>query len=183
HDTVGHTLTSVLVQIEAGRRLLHKDAGLVGRKLEQCQEQLRKGLDDIRRSLRLLRESGAPGGVPDLETLIRDVVKNTGVTVDYRIAPLPRLDPARRYVLYRALQEGLTNGIRHGGSKSFSFSLTEENGTARFLLQDYGKGAEEIQPGFGLTSMRERVKELNGNLAVSSRAGAGCRIEITLPLA
>ncbi|KKM09409.1 hypothetical protein SY88_18810 [Clostridiales bacterium PH28_bin88] len=183
HDTVGHTLTSVLVQIEAGKRLLRKDAGLVAQKLEQCQEQLRKGLDDIRRSLRLLRGSGAPDGAPDLETLIQDVVKNTGVTVDYGIDPLPRLDPARRYVLYRALQEGLTNGIRHGGSKSFYFSLTEENGTARFLLQDYGTGTDQIHPGFGLTSMRERVKELNGDLAVYSRAGEGCRIEITLPLA
>ncbi|WP_258358985.1 AAA family ATPase [Moorella sulfitireducens] len=182
HDTVGHTLTSVLVQIEAGKRLLQKDASLVEPKLEQCQEQLRKGLDDIRRSLRLLRGSGVTGGVPDLETLIRDVVKNTGVTIDYRIDPLPQLDPVRRYVLYRALQEGLTNGIRHGGSRSFYFSLTEENGTARFLLQDYGKGAEEIHPGFGLTSMRERVKELEGEMSISARPGAGCRLEIILPL-
>lgn len=182
HDTVGHTLTSVLMQIEAGKRLLQKNLVLATQKLAQAQQQVRNGLDEIRRSLHLLRETGTADRTADLEGLILDVVEKTGVKVDYRIDPVPRLDPARRYVLYRALQEGITNAIRHGRSKSFCFSLTEEEGFVRFVLQDFGTGADEIRPGFGLTSMQERVKEFQGTCQVQSRAGEGCTITIVLPL-
>ena len=179
HDTVGHTLTAVLVQIEAGKRLLQKDAGGAVKKLEQAQQQLREGLGDIRRTVHLL---GAGSGTPDLETLLREVMENTGVAVSYRLDPLPGLDSARRYVLYRVLQEGITNGIRHGRAESFDLSLTEEKGLVKFLLRDSGVGSDGIRFGFGLNSMRERVKEFGGTLRVDSRAGEGCRIEVTLPL-
>lgn len=183
HDTVGHTLTSVLIQIEAGKRLLTKNSDLALEKLELSMNQVREGLNEVRKSVHLLGENGLEDETLHIECLLQEIMKNTGVSVKYHISKDIELNPAQRHVFYRALQEGITNGIRHGGSRSFAFNLTEDNDadTVVFVLKDFGIGAEEVRFGFGLKSMEERVKELGGTLKVLSKAGEGWSIIITVP--
>ncbi|MNN32914.1 Sensor protein VraS [compost metagenome] len=85
-------------------------------------------------------------------------------------------------VIYRALQEGLTNGIRHGKSTAFIFKLFERDNSINFSLEDNGIGAVALTKGFGLRSMEERVKELGGQLDIYSEEGEGFSIYIKLPL-
>lgn len=182
HDTIGHTLTGVLMQIEAGKRLLGRDDRRAEEKMQAALEQIRRGLEEVRRSVHLLREDEAEDDTAALIGLLQAIMQNTGVEIRYQLSPALKLSPAQRHVVYRALQEGITNGIRHGHSRSFAFRLTVEGKELRFLLQDYGRGAEKIRFGFGLSSMRERVEELGGTLAVEARPGEGLTIELTIPL-
>ena len=182
HDTVGHTLTSVLIQIEAGKRLLAKSSDLALEKLELSLNQVRKGLNEVRKSVRLLGESGSQDEMLHIEEFLQEIMKNTGISVKYHISEELKLNPAQRHVIYRALQEGITNGVRHGGSRSFKFSITENNDALKFILKDFGKGTNEVRFGFGLKSMQERVRELDGALEVRSQAGEGWSIIITVPL-
>ena len=184
HDTVGHTLTSVLTQIEAGKKLLVR--GEVERameKLDNSQRQIREELANLRRALHVLREGGEPQEATSLETFIQKTMEYAGIDIAYTIAPGIRLSPDVSYVFHRALQEGITNGIRHGKSVRFEFSLDEVDGTIRFRLKDDGKGAERIVAGFGLSAMQRRVEQLGGSLEIETAPGQGCTLTILIPRA
>ncbi|MGY5341172.1 sensor histidine kinase [Paenibacillus glucanolyticus] len=182
HDIVGHTLTSTILQIEAGKRLLYKDMQGGVQRLNEAQDLVRHSLNEIRGSVHMLKEDKYADLANMLHELIRDTERNTGVIIHAAIHDLPEwLSTAYKKTIYHALQEGLTNGIRHGGSKEFHFSLMPVGDRLEFRLQDYGIGARMIVMGFGLKAMRERVEQLGGSLSVDSRLGQGCMLRIDLP--
>jgi signal transduction histidine kinase len=183
HDTVGHTLTTVIVELEAAKRLMKKDIELSLEKLDLAQEQVRKGLNDIRKSVRTLRN-----GQEILEfnlaiiSLIEETEKHGGVSIEYTLDDFNNLDAVIQRVLLRALQEGLTNGIRHGRSSEFKLSIRQVNACIVFSLSDNGCGAETLEFGFGLSNMKHRVEQVNGRLNVILKKDSGCSIYIEIPL-
>lgn len=182
HDTVGHTLTTVLVEIEAGKRLIKKDPELSAQKLELAQEQVRNGLNNIRKSVKTLDKGDSiMDFLPSIESLIAEVQKHADVKINSTISGLPKLEPDIEKTLYRALLEGITNGIKHGKSSRFDFSLSYEYNCIVFVLKDYGIGCKDIIPGFGLSSMKERIEKVKGYLFVSSGADRGFTIKIKIP--
>jgi signal transduction histidine kinase len=85
-------------------------------------------------------------------------------------------------VLYRVVQEALTNVARHAAARHAAVRLTLENGQVRLAVEDDGRGvAGEPTPHLGLLGIRERVTALGGVLAIHGRPGAGFRLEATLP--
>jgi signal transduction histidine kinase len=184
HDTVGHTLTTVLVEMEAGEQLIRIDPRLASEKLGLAKGQVRKGLNDIRESVKTL-QSGLElmGFIPSLKLLMEETTRHGNVFIRHEISQLPALSENQEKMLYRALQEGLTNGIRHGNSTAFVFQLKYENNSIRFFLQDNGKGCKQLEKGFGLLTMEERVREQGGILQLESGSGEGFSITIILPVA
>ncbi|MBI6875326.1 sensor histidine kinase [Clostridium aciditolerans] len=180
HDTVGHTLTTVLVEMEAAKRLIKKDIDLAESKLNLAQGQVRKGLNDIRGSVRVL-ENGQDilDFYSDIKSIIAETEKHSGAIIkaqiDYNIA----LTKAQEKVIISALLEGLSNGIRHGKSSAFLVKLYLDNEKVYFSLEDNGRGADIVTYGFGLRAMRERILELNGSLDISSKLGEGFSIYIS----
>lgn len=178
HDVVGHGLTSTILQIEAGKRLLNKQdmEGAIIR-LQGAQDLVRHSLNEIRGSVHMLKE----GQDFDLIQALNQLIQNTGVVVHADIHDLPELSSAHKKVIYHALQEGLTNGIRHGRSSEFRFHLERVGSLIRFSLEDHGIGTDIIQMGFGLKAMKERVEQLGGHLYIDSNYGKGCLLRINLP--
>lgn len=178
HDVVGHGLTSTILQIEAGKRLMHKEdmEGAV-MWLQGAQDLVRHSLNEIRGSVHMLKE----GQDFDLVLALNQLVQNTGVVVHADIHDLPELSSAHKKVIYHALQEGLTNGIRHGGSREFHFHLENIGSILQFSLEDNGVGSDGIQMGFGLKAMKERVEQLGGSLHIVSQPSKGLLLRIDLP--
>jgi signal transduction histidine kinase len=181
HDTVGHTLTTVLIEIEAGKRLVPKNEKLALEKFELAQGQVRKGLDDIRQSVRTLREgSDILTLIPSLKSLITDTENHAGVRVEFEYDEDLPISEAQGKVLFSALQEGLTNGIRHGKCDYFRLSIRKTNGRVLFTLQDNGCGCDGLTPGFGLNAMMERIQGLGGELKIETHPGEGFCLHIAL---
>jgi signal transduction histidine kinase len=183
HDTVGHTLTTVLLELEVGERLIQFEPAGAVTKIKLAKSKIRKGLNDIRASVETLN-SGEDmlDFIASMKLLVHETTLHGDIHIRYQIDELPHLPPEQGKTLYRALQEGITNGIRHGKSTAFVFSLKRTKKRIEFLLQDNGVGAEQIVPGFGLSTMEERIKELGGIFSVCSKPGEGCMIQISLPL-
>ncbi|MEK4353853.1 AAA family ATPase [Paenibacillus sp. FSL R5-0475] len=184
HDIVGHTLTSTILQIEAGKRLLQKkdiDSGF--QRLVEAQDLVRHSLNEIRGSVHMLKEDKYSDLTVMLKQLIRDTERNAGVVVHAIIYDLPEaMSTAYKKAIYHALQEGLTNGIRHGKSTEFHFSLESVGANLQFRLKDRGSGDSHIVMGFGLRTMKERVEQLGGSLSIDSEMNEGCLLEIDLPM-
>lgn len=182
HDTVGHTLTTVLVELEASKRLMNKDIERAAEKLNLAQGQVRKGLNDIRSSVRILeRGDNLLDFFGSIEVLMQDTEKHSEVIIKANIDRSINIPKNYQEILFAALMEGLSNGIRHGNSTAFLFELTSDGDRFHFSLQDNGKGASVICPGFGLRAMKSRVEELKGTLETLSIDGEGFSLNISLP--
>jgi len=183
HDTVGHILTTVTIQLEASKRLIKRDPDLALDKLNLAQEQVRTGLHDIRKSVRALKEGEDLINFVDLlKTFIGEIEKNSEVTIHYNFSEIPNIDKKIENIIYRALQEGITNGIRHGKSKRFEIILNYEDNRIKYSIKDTGKGSEEIKLGFGLYNMKSKVEEVGGTFKIQSAVDDGVTIYIDLPI-
>ncbi|MFD0692624.1 ATP-binding protein [Paenibacillus sp. GCM10027628] len=181
HDILGHKLTGTIVQIEAAKRLMSKSPDTALQKLELAQETVRKGLDDIRVAVRMMKDDIGKELSSSLIELIEETTEMTGVTIEYDIGELPDLDAMQKKVIYHALQEGLTNGIKHGKSSLFFFKLEFESDWVSFLLVDDGVSYTESPLGFGLTAMKEKVQHLGGTIRIGPASSGGCELGIMMP--
>ncbi|RKN66071.1 response regulator [Paenibacillus ginsengarvi] len=188
HDIVGHTLTATLMQIEAAKLLLARGEREGMQRLEKSQQLLRKSLDGIREAVGMIKK---PDDADDLETglqaFIEEAKHTANIAIDYRIElASPVTDPDLCKVLSHALREGVTNGIRHGGSLSFRFQLIQRGGLLRFSLWNDGTpydGQSQGTGGLGLTAMRERIVRLGGTMRlVASAEPPGTLLELRIPL-
>ena len=182
HDTVGHTLTTVLVELEASKRLMKLNEALALEKLNLAQGQVRKGLNDIRSSVRVL-EKGEEllDFYPSIEALINETELHSDVVIKAQIDTSLNLTNEAKNIVFASLQEGLANGIRHGRSTAFLFKLLKKEDKVFFSLEDNGLGCGTLSPGFGLRAIRDRVYELDGSFNISPGAAEGFELNFTLP--
>ena len=183
HDTLGHTLTSVLIELEVGERLLKIDKESAAEKIGLAKGQVRKGLSDIRESVGILNKGKAVADfVSSLKLLLDETARHGEIFVRYEISDMLPLTEFQEKAIFRALQEGLTNGIKHGKSSAFIFLLNYDTNNIKFHLQDNGTGCDKVVFGFGLSAMEQRIREVGGVLDITSSWQEGCSIDITIPI-
>lgn len=183
HDTVGHTLTAVLVTLEAGRMVVQKDQQKALESMETAHEQVKKGLNEIRDSVKaiksghFLQDTGSA-----IISMLKELEKDLNISIEHRFSVNRPLSPMQCHIVLRIIQEAVTNGIRHGGASRFDLSLQQDEGFYKLSIHDHGKGTDRITPGFGLNNMMERVKAIQGILETSSEPGKGFCIFVKLPV-
>jgi len=183
HDSVGHCLTATHVQIEAARALVIKDAARALECLTQAQSLAREGLDEVRRSVQLLR-SGPFEGRPFAAAVagLVDECRAGGVEVVLAIDGTARpLSPAVEFTLYRAAQEALTNVRKHAQAAHADVRLRYDLDAVALDVTDDGVGALDVGHGFGLVGLRERLALTGGTLEVDTAAGAGFMLRVRVP--
>jgi PAS domain S-box-containing protein len=186
HDQLGGMLTSI--KMDAARILRRADnaelqaitqgqLALIQQTIDtvkQISEELRPAvLDHLDLSLALEQE-------------LRNFTRRSGVLHSLRAdAAGLRLPPKRTIAVYRVFQEALTNVARHAQARQVSVVLRTENDQLCLELGDDGRGFDPAQtsgPALGLLSMRERAREIGGELDISSSPGAGTRLVLRTPL-
>lgn len=183
HDTVGHTLTTALVEMEAAKILMDSstlpDSNIQqsSQKLGAAVKQVRKGLNEVRNSVSQLNNKDVDY-YKKMINIIDDVKRHTEVVIRYDIDDISRESEELKKCIFRALQEGITNSIRHGGSSAVVFKLKYEKEDLYFSLEDNGKGCGFYKKGFGLSAMEERVKDACGDMEVMTEPGEGFNIYI-----
>ncbi len=174
HDTIGYTLTNIKMMIEVSLDSLRaNELRRLEEVLETMKEQTLSGLAEARRSLRTLRsvETTRVGGIHLFRRLTDAFANATGVTVDLNFgnAQLTYGDDVDQ-VVYRMLQEGMTNAFRHGGATRITVNFWQGDGALNVTIRDNGTGAEQIDEGIGLGGMGERIAKLNGTLRAQNVA-------------
>jgi signal transduction histidine kinase len=117
-----------------------------------------------------------------LARVAEDVAARAGGRVTLDLDERAEATPELREALVRIMSEAITNALRHGGTDAVSVRLGSDPLTLR--IDDRGRGFDPAQPavrGFGLTSMRERAAQVGARLSISSKQGAGTRLEVVVP--
>ena len=184
HDTLGHTLTIVNVQIEAAKVVMDSDPGRALEAMNKAQELAQKGLNRVRESVAALRES--PVSNRSLHEAIASLVKeaqSSGIVTEFQVSGEPQaLEHKVSLALYRAAQEGLTNVRRHARASRVDVVLDFQPGEVRLDVKDNGVGAGETTRGFGLLGIRERMQLLGGRLEIDTGVGQGFCLTASVPL-
>jgi signal transduction histidine kinase len=188
HDTLGHALVALSVQLEAIQRLYRLDPDQASVQVDEMKALTRASMDDLRRSVAGLR---APGlGDRSLSVALRELCaelgSRSGIQVDCQISEAADgLGTVLAEALWRIAQEALTNVEKHARARHASVSLACESRSVILRISDDGiglrGGAEPSPNSFGLRGMRERVEGLGGTLALSDASG-GTRVEAKLPI-
>jgi len=182
HDSLGHHLTVIAVQLEKALAFRDRDPAAADQALVDARLSTRYALADVRQSVGTLRdgtESFALG--PALRTLVARVDDGRFAVTLSIDGDETRFGRPTLVALYRAAQEGLTNASRHASATTVSVRVCLEESAASLVVADDGRGFARAEPGFGLRGMDERLALVGGSLSVSSSPGGGTRLSVTIP--
>lgn len=190
HDVVAHSVSVMVVQAQAGPRLLADPEQARG-VFSSIEATGREALVELRRLLGVLRsgddhaETAPQPGLQSLDTLLGQI-RDTGLRVDLRIEGDPVTLPAGVDLsAYRIVQEALTNTLKHAGRAEAEVIVRYATGFVELEILDNGAGPQTHSngSGHGIAGMRERVALYGGALETGSRNGHGFAIRARLPLA
>jgi signal transduction histidine kinase len=190
HDETAQVFAAVKIELgalqetvdESSRPRLDRAVGLVGTGIQSIR--------DVTRGLRptILDDLGL---LPALRALVADFKGGDGRRVRFEApSSIPELPEETELALFRALQEGLANVVRHAGASLIDVSITHGDGWVTLEVTDDGVGIEPhraapgdgLVGGMGLTGMRERITRLGGQVRLSNREGGGTVLSVSVPV-
>jgi signal transduction histidine kinase len=183
HDGLGHYLTAINMQVQAGRAVLEQDQARGLDALDKAQGLAQEGLAEVRRSVSTLRAS--PLDTRTLVDAVAELVNEcraAGIATGYRVLGEERaLAPPVGLALYRAAQEATTNLCRHAQASSAEVTLDYSPDCIRLVVADGGVGSADPSGGYGLLGIRERVSLLGGSMRIETAPGEGFTLDVEVP--
>jgi len=189
HDDINQRIALLAVNLERLKQVLPASEHAVSQGLAEIAEQVSDIGSDIQALSHRLHSSRLEylGIAAAASSFCRELSEKQRVEIDFHSQDLPRNLPQEvALCLFRVLQEALQNAVKHSGSRSFDVSLVGALKTIQLTVRDSGNGfdlEEAIKGrGIGLTSMKERVKLVHGELSIDSGPQRGTLIHVTVPL-
>ena len=185
HDTLGHYLTVIHVQLEAARAVIRADPDRGILAVSRAQALAKDGLTAVRQSVKALREDVTVDGVAEQLASLVDSVRDEGFSATFRTSGTPRsVRAAVALALHRTTLEALTNVRKHAEAANVEIELAfGDSGWLQLRIHDDGKGVADdtIGTGFGLQGIRERAEQLKGSANYHTASGKGFTLHVELP--
>jgi PAS domain S-box-containing protein len=193
HDEAGQVLVALNMQLKMVQHIVPPELAEVRDNIDEAGELARDLIDRMRRLARGLRPPGLDVlGIPELlEVLCRDFAGRSPLAIECRIGELPPLPDAVAVTVYRIVQEGLVNVVKHAAATRVEVVVVPGEKELRILVRDNGRGLPpDFDPppgaagnGIGLLTIHERVELLDGWMRIESLNGQGTQLEVAIPLA
>ncbi|TCN39117.1 signal transduction histidine kinase [Kribbella orskensis] len=192
HDFVGHGLAAVMLQVTSARHVLRRDLASAEEALRSAEEVGRLSMEELRRTVTLLRHDDEAGVAPPLPSTkeipaLVDQARAGGLAVELRMrGDFARISPGTGVALYRIAQEALANAARHAPRAQTVLGLELSDGDVRLVAETSGpvataRATDPERPRYGLIGMGERASALGGDL-VAGPTPDGWQLSCRLPL-
>ncbi|MBE9250387.1 sensor histidine kinase [Dolichospermum sp. LEGE 00240] len=186
HDSLGHSLTALNLQLETALKLSKHDIPRAMTFLATAKELGSKALQDVRQSVSTMRSHPLQGQTLEeaIKVLAADFQRYNGILPTCQIYIISPLSMEISTAIYRIIQESLTNISKYAQATEVRLELITTLTGLKLIIQDNGKGFDGGQntTGFGLQSMRDRILALGGEFEINTHPGAGCQIIVQVPL-
>ena len=191
HDETMQELGALKVMQESALQV--DDPALVRRALTNAAEQVASIINNLEGLVTELRPASLDqlGPQAAIEALVEQISERSDLTIatDFDLAyesgrAVTRHEPDLESAMYRIVQEALNNVLKHAGAEHVRIAIVEDEAKVRVIVEDDGRGfsqAEGDRQGFGLIGMRERVEQLDGELAIGAGQSGGVRVTATFP--
>jgi signal transduction histidine kinase len=192
HDFVGHGLAAMMLQVTSARHVLRRDPRAAEEALKSAEEVGRRSMQELRRTVALLRSDDQPGVLPPVPSATEvpalvDHARAGGLDVEARTeGDLSAIPPAVGLAVYRIAQEALANAARHAPRARTLLALELANGSVSLTAESTGPvapspPADGERRRYGLVGMRERAAALGGELSAGPTPEGWC-VRCRLPL-
>lgn len=182
HDSLGHTLTALNIQLEVSRKFIERDPQRSFDALELAKQLAGQSLTDVRTAIQSIRQPDfdLKESINSLAKQIRET-QRLDVLLDVESENIPK---AISYQLFRIVQECLTNVMKHAEASQVKIALSADSKKIQLNVSDNGKGlpANLKSQGFGIRGMQERVESMHGSLEINSEPGKGTSLQVSIPL-
>ena len=190
HDDASQRLAAVLMRLRLARMAEEPEAR--DRVLEEVRRELADAADSLRRYAQGLRPPALDelGLGPALESHVRHVAETSEAEIRAQVEGVARLDaPEAELAVYRIVQEGISNAIRHGRADTIGVSMEHRDGAVVATVRDDGVGFDtgsilsrgQGERGIGLFGMQERAEYVGGHVRVASTPGQGTIVTVVVP--
>jgi signal transduction histidine kinase len=185
HDTLAQGFTGIMMQLNAAEQRLQADSADARAHIKKARQLASESLEEARRSVSALRAGALSNGslLDAIEQIGRKLTSDSGVQLDTRLEGQPYALPEQCEAnLLRIAQEALTNAVRHSGTERIGIRLAYQTGAVVLEVGDSGRGMSGQEPsGFGVDGMRERARQIGGEIKILSDPGRGTRVVVTIP--
>ncbi|GHO46556.1 sensor histidine kinase [Ktedonospora formicarum] len=180
HDSVKQQVFAASLQVSTARALVERDTSVAKTHLASVERLVRQAQRELTTLIHELRPVALEGRslAEAVRTYVNTWQEQTSVSVVLELSGDEEPSPALEDALFRIVQEGLANVARHSQATEVTLCL-DCNTTVTFSLRDNGKGfavRERDSLGIGLSSMRERIQVLGGDIEIQSEIGKGTTI-------
>ncbi len=184
HDTVGHALAGIAAGVDACIIMIDNNPQATKKQLRIISKVVREGMVDVRNSLNKLRPGALERhGLKDaIYNMIEEFsgISNIKINLDYQLKNVD-FEKVKEDILFRIIQESVTNSIRHGGGVTLiDIKIYQQEHSLFLKIKDNGIGCDDIKYGFGLKQMEERVAIINGTVNFDGSNGFLTMIEIPM---
>jgi signal transduction histidine kinase len=183
HDSVGHSLSTIIIQLGAIEKIAEENGELASQMARNLNDFSKESLEEIRIALRQLKPRGFERyeNIQAMEELIKEFTKFTGIEVNFKYTEEKwQLNESQALTIYRIVQEFLSNSLRHGKASKINIYMHYNEDELILTLKDNGQGVEKLERGLGLTNIWERVEELNGEIEYNTGIGQGFLLRLVL---
>ena len=192
HNSVGHSITAAIMTLDAADVLYDVSPEDARKRMNDANTRIRGSLESIRRAVRVLDEDSAGIAADDLkcemEAIIHEFVMDTNIRVDYNFNQLMdemTIPNDHAVFLTGALQEMLTNGVKHGNADEFVVILLGDSAHIKLEVSDNGQSdfdslneKRRIENGFGIKKMISYVEKCGGKAAFVNENGFKGMVEL-----
>ncbi len=185
HDAVGHYMTALILQLQIARKMQQTHLEKSEQFLRSSEELARTALQEIRLSVQTLKEGEVES--VSFSELLQKIVTDFNEWSETKYFLQIKGEEPKNFLnkwkmnLYRIVQEGITNANKHGKATEINVELSYKKDVVQLVVSDNGVGQTLIQPGFGLSQIEARVKEMNGGIKIDSKIGEGFRLALQIP--
>lgn len=189
HDELGQYLTTLRMDAAMLELGLAEDHPRAAQRMRSMKSLIDEAIGSVRRVASTLRPTALDLGLESgVEWLVDDFRERTRIACTLQLCAhgLPETDDARATLVFRILQEALTNVARHAGARSVAIRLKPRGEVLELSVQDDGVGFEpsaaDARKSFGLLGMHERAMVFGGRLHIDSAPGCGTTVRLDVPL-
>jgi signal transduction histidine kinase len=185
HDTLAQGFTGIMMQLNAAEQRLLEDSGQARVHIDKARQLAGESLEEARRSVSALRSAALSNGtlLDAIAQIGQRLTSEAGAQIETMLEgqPYSLTEPCEANLLHIA-QEAMTNAIRHAGASNIQVRLAYRTGSVVLEVGDSGRGMNGGESsGFGIDGMRQRTRELGGEIRIVSDPGRGTRIVVTVP--
>ncbi|MGL5940886.1 MAG: sensor histidine kinase [Waterburya sp.] len=181
HDSLGHTLTNLDIQLKVAQKLRVRDLDRAFQALDMATMLSSQCIEDVSHAVKTMRCNDF-----NLDRALHNLIEQVRNDCTFRVMwsiKLPQLTLSTNHQIYCVVKEGLINIQKHANAQSISLQGYSTAEQVIVKLEDDGIGfnLQQINSGFGLQGMKERVQAIKGKLKINSAIGKGTQIIVTIP--
>lgn len=182
HDSLGHSITALIMHLDFLEKIMDNDSEKAREVVIKTQSMARDSMGVLRSAVYALKEDRHTKGLTEsVNELISKITSMDGIDIDFLCTGnIEGVSLDIKNMVYRTIQEGVTNGIKHGKATKFKISIISDNSYFTLLLKDNGLGCSGPVKGNGLNGIEERVNALGGEISYLNEDGFGFNISIPI---